>query len=174
MILGWYEFFAKIPFIGRWLFGLAVSLSSPYTGSLPFCVQSLNGSGHCTLSLRDSWFIRNPFSCIHAAALTNLGEATGGLAMLSLLECQKDHKLKGIVSRLESVFYKKAKGRIVAICDIPQDSIVFAQGETTKEIPVKALLSDATGTVVASVTAQWSVRRSEALPNGQKKALKSQ
>jgi hypothetical protein len=169
MILGWYEFFAKIPLIGRWLFGLAVSFSSPYTGSLGFYVQSLDGKGHCTLSLRDSWFIRNPFSCIHAAALTNLGEATGGLAMLSLLE---QHKLRGIVSRLESVFYKKAKGRIVAICDIPPDSVLsFAPGETTKEIPVKALLSDSTGTVVASVTAQWSVRR---IDPSAKKSLKSQ
>jgi hypothetical protein len=171
-ILGWYEFFCKIPFIGRWLFGLAVSFSSPYTGSLPFYVQSLNGQGHCTLSLRDSWFIRNPFSCIHAAALTNLGEGAGGLAVLCLLESQKDQKLRGIVSRLESVFYKKAQGRIVAIVDIPPESMTsFAPGEITKEIPVKALLSDATGTVVASVTAQWSVRRSEPKST---KSLKSQ
>ncbi len=73
------------------------------------------------------------------------------------------------MSRLESVFYKKARGRINATVDILPETLVFGNGESSKEVPVKALLSDASGSVVASVTAHWSVRRSS---SNTSKALK--
>ena len=110
-ILSWYEFFEKIPFIGRYLFGWAIALSSTYTASIPYYVQHL-ASGNSQLTMRDSYFIHNPFSCIHAAALINLGEAAGGLAMLCWLESQPV-KYRGIVTKLEAVYYKK-----VCVCSL--------------------------------------------------------
>ena len=103
MLLGWYNRLSQIPIVGKWIFGILVAYFSPYTGSIGFYVAQLSSHG-CVLECRDSLWIRNPFSSVHAAALVNLGEAAGGLAMLARME---ELKVRGIVSRLEAVYYKK-------------------------------------------------------------------
>ncbi len=55
--------------------------------------------------------LKNPFNSIHAVALTNLGELTSGLVMLENL---KSNNKKGIVTKIECEYYKKARGKITA------------------------------------------------------------
>ena len=105
-ILRWYQFCCSIPLIGKWLFSWLVTFIAPYTGSIPFSVQELSNNGKCIISMRDSWLIRNPFRSIHAAALANLGEAATGMAMVAWMEAQTT-KYRGIVTKLETVYYKK-------------------------------------------------------------------
>jgi hypothetical protein len=111
--------------------------------------------------MRDSYWIRNPFKSIHAAALINLGEACTGLAMLSWMEHNKN-AFKGIVTKIEAVYYKKARGTIRA--DTILNNITASDYDDV-DVPVKALLTDSTDTVVGHVIAYWTIRSVKSLKN---------
>ena len=104
-ILSWYNFFQRIPFFGKWLFNRMLAWTSPYTGNIPLSVKSLS-VGHCTTTMTERLSIRNPFSSIHAVALMNMGEATGGLAVLAWCEAQ-DTPHHAIITKLEAQYFKK-------------------------------------------------------------------
>ena len=90
--------------VGRWIFSLLVSLNATYTFSIGFFIEKLK-PGYCLVSMRDSFWVRNPFKSIHAVALANLGELASGLAVLSLLE--QNPKQKGIVTLISAKYLKK-------------------------------------------------------------------
>ncbi len=105
--------------------------------------------------MRDSFWVRNPFSCIHAAALVNLGEAATGLAMFAWMQSQSK-VYKGIVTKVEAVYYKKAVGRIGA--DTSLGDLATHAREGSFNVPVKALLTNSSGVVIGQVTAYWSLK----------------
>lgn len=106
-----FEFWAAIPIIGRWIFSWLILFVSPYTASIPIRVQEITEDG-CKTTLLDSFFTKNPFKSVHAAALTNLGEATMGLAILGWCE---QRMLRSIPTSLTVDFHSKAKGYL----DVP-------------------------------------------------------
>lgn len=131
---------------GRWLFGFILGRMVPYTGSISPRIRELQ-PGHACIELRDRRRVRNHLNSIHAIALSNLGEVTSGLAMLTGLP----PNIRGIAVKISTEYFKKARGRLVAEtrCEVPQ-----VQGEDV-EVVVQADIRDRDGDVVARTTAVW-------------------
>ncbi len=83
-------------------------------------------------------------------ALTNLGEATAGLAMTLALPPDA----RGIVTRLTTEFLKKARGTLVAESDVGLPEL-----DDVLDVEVEARIRDEAGDVVARVTAVWTLER---------------
>lgn len=116
-------------------------------------------AGHARVRLRDRRRVRNHLGSIHAVALTNLGELTGGLATLTGIPSG----IRGIVLRLESQYLKKARGSLIAEARwTPPDE--WVEGETLPEPSeatecwVEATIRDQGGDEVARVRALWHLR----------------
>jgi acyl-coenzyme A thioesterase PaaI-like protein len=104
--------------------------------------------GHAVIELRDRRRVRNHLASIHAIALANLGELTTGLAMTSALP----PSVRGIPTRLEIDFVKKARGRLRAECRCAPGPVT---GEETRV--VEAAIRDPAGEEVARVRVEWRV-----------------
>lgn len=130
---------------GRWLFSRVFDWMVPYTGSIRPRIVHLE-PGHARLELRDRRGVRNHLNSIHAVALTNLAEATSGLAMVGGLPAT----VRGILVALEITFMKKARGTLVAecVCQVPEVT-------ESQEEAVTVDVRDASGETVARLTARW-------------------
>jgi acyl-coenzyme A thioesterase PaaI-like protein len=124
---------------GRWLFSRAVRFLVPYTGALGASVLTLE-PGHAVIALGDRRGVRNHLRSIHAVALANLAEFVSGTAMLTALP----PGTRGIVTRLEIAYLKKARGTITghALVTLPEI-------HETLELYPEAELLDESGAVVA-------------------------
>lgn len=120
----------------------------PYTGALGATVVDLRPGG-ATVRLKERRRVRNHLRSVHAVALANLGEVTTGLAVVASLPAGA----RGILTALRVEFRKKARGVLTCSCDADVPSDV---GEPL-EVEARADVRDATGDVVAEVTATWLV-----------------
>jgi len=125
--------------LGRMMFSRAVGLMAPYSATIGARVEVLE-PGHARISIRDRRRVRNHLRSIHAAAMMNLGELTGGL----LATVSMPDGARMIVTRFSIEFLKKARGRLVAEgrCEIPQKP-------DHGELPVEVVIRDAAGDTVA-------------------------
>lgn len=141
-----WERLAPLP-AGKALFSRMFGLLVPYTGSIGARVVELR-PGYAKLVMRDRRGVRNHLNSVHAIALMNLAEATSGLAMNFGLP----ESARAIVTNLSMAYTKKARGPITAECDaaIPDASV-------SAEHQIQAVLRDAAGDVVATLTATWLV-----------------
>jgi acyl-coenzyme A thioesterase PaaI-like protein len=130
---------------GRWLFSRMLGRMVPYSGTIGARVLALE-PGHAVLALKDRRKVRNHLASVHAIALANLGELTSGLATLTGLGAG----VRGIVTRIEVEYLKKARGplRAEARVEIPQLSAPL-EHEAVAEI------FDASHEIVAVVRASW-------------------
>ncbi|KAJ3099706.1 hypothetical protein HDU96_010589 [Phlyctochytrium bullatum] len=186
-ILGWWDFLSAIPVVGNWIFNLMVAFTSPYTvlitpilpktspqrthpGSIPLAFKALS-PGHAVGQVHERRSIRNPFNSVHAAALINMGEAVGGMAILTYLETRSQspaptdgapHHLRAIPVRLSGDFKKKARGALTAEARVTDAVMVAAAKKGDTEVVTE--IKDAKGEVVCEVRALWKV--SEAPPKG--------
>ncbi|KAI8927562.1 hypothetical protein BC831DRAFT_451876 [Entophlyctis helioformis] len=156
-LLATWNYWSAVPLIGRWLFGWLLAFASPYTGTLSLSVDSLS-AGVAKTHMKEWWLLRNPFRSVHAAALLNMGEATGGLAVVAWCESQPvTHR--AIVTRLEIDFFKKARGRITGVCELDPSTPLLPPSLTKTDARVVTDLLDASGALVARTTAVWTVER---------------
>jgi len=133
--------------MGTRLFSWVMSRRVRYTGSIRPHIREL-APGHARVELRDRAAVRNHLGSIHAVALMNLGEATGGLALLAWLP--RTHR--AIVTDLSMQYVKKARGTLTGHADLTLPAPDF-QGTYVS----RAELVDADGDVVATCAAEWTL-----------------
>ena len=131
---------------GRWLFSYLVGRTAPYSGSIRGSVLELE-PGHCRIRLRDRPRLRNHLRSIHAIALANVAELASGLAMLTSLPTDA----RGIVTRIDVQYEKKARGTLVAT----SASHAPERVEENVEHVVEAEVHDETGERVAVAHVHW-------------------
>jgi acyl-coenzyme A thioesterase PaaI-like protein len=139
---------------GRWLFSRALGWVVPYSGSVGAHVLELE-QGRALVALRDRRRVRNHLRSVHAVALINAAELASGLAMLYGLP----DDARGIVTRIDARYLKKARGRLLAegCAEIPSDN-------RPQEIPVETIIRDAEQQVVATLTVHWKIGPVEGAP----------
>ena len=130
---------------GRWIFSRVLGYIVPYTGTIGASVKELQ-PGYARIELRDHRKVRNHLNCIHAIALMNLGEVATGLALLTGL----NPGVRGIITGLSIDYFKKARGRLVAIAETVHPEV---HAELVHE--VTAVIIDQSGDVVARCAANW-------------------
>lgn len=130
---------------GPWLFSRMLGRMVPYSGTIGARVLTLE-PGHAVLALKDRRKVRNHLASVHAIALANLGELASGLATLTGLGAG----IRGIVTRIEVEYRKKARGplRAEARVEIPAVSAPVDH-EAVAEI------FDGSEEIVAVVRAFW-------------------
>ncbi len=141
----WWKRLSQWP-LGRWFFSRMVGLIIPYTGTISPNIVKV-APGFAEVFIKDKRRHRNHLRCIHALALSNLGELTTGLALHFSLESEK----RAILTNLQVEFLKKARGVITGKATIENRENLLGP------ILVQANLSDQHGDVVARVTATWLV-----------------
>lgn len=119
----------------------------PYTGALGARIESLE-AGSSVVRLEDRKAIHNHLESIHAVALANLAELASGTAMLTALP----PGTRGIVTRLEIDYLKKARGTVVAKSKVKLREI---SGPTV--LLPEAEITDEEGDVVARARVTWHV-----------------
>ncbi|MBP9707682.1 MAG: DUF4442 domain-containing protein [Oligoflexales bacterium] len=111
LIAHYWDILNKLYF-GRSLYSFLLGKFVPYSGSIPFFVEELR-PGYAKVAMRDCRKVRNHLKSIHAMALMNLAEISGGLA----LHAGMDEHTRGILKSLSINFLHKARGDTFAVCE---------------------------------------------------------
>ena len=130
---------------GPWIFGRMIRFGIPYTASVRPLVQEVR-PGYARVRMQDRRRVRNHLNSIHAIALANLGEFTGGLAMTATVP----PSIRSILLKLEVEFVKKARGTVTAECHCTVPEV----RESIDHI-VQTDVRDEGGDTVTRVTATW-------------------
>ena len=137
---------------GVWLFNRLLGWMVPYTGALGARVIEVS-PGHAVVVLHDRRRVRNHLDSVHAVALVNLAELCSGTAMLTALPAG----MRGIVTRLEIDYLKKARGSLRAHSDVRLPDPLAAG----LLVPEACIVDDA-GDAVARARITWSVQSTSA------------
>ena len=148
-----FERLAVLPF-GKRVFSGLIGIFAPYSASVSPCVQRLDQDG-CHVSITAWPWLRNPYSCLHAIALANLGEQTGGILMLALL--QRAKSVRAIPVRVDTLYFAKARGVILGKSNLSVDSLL--QVSEKGELAVVTKMFDEKNVLVAETTATWMVEK---------------
>lgn len=130
---------------GAWLFSKLFGLLVPYSGSVAPRIRVLE-AGHAEVEIPDRRANRQHLGSVHAIALMNLAEMTGGLAMMAGLP----PAVRGIVTTLSMTYHKKARGTIRAVARVAVPTVT-----EDRDFDVTAECFDGSGTLVATGTARW-------------------
>lgn len=147
IIMTWWRRLSPQP-AGAWLFSFALGRIAPYSGSIGARVEQLR-PGYARVRLRDKRRVRNHLRSIHAVALINLGEIATGLAVLSTISSD----MRGIVTRIEADYLKKARGELIAEAEFS----LPAELDENTPCQVEAALRDTSGDTVTLVRASWLI-----------------
>ena len=132
---------------GKWLFAQILRIGIPYTATVSPRVLVVE-PGFARVEMDDRRGIRNHLASIHAIAIANVGELSGGLAMTATLPPD----VRSILTALHVEYKKKARGKLTAECRCAVPPITEPM-----MYDVQSNIFDASGTVVATVTATWKL-----------------
>lgn len=132
--------------LGAWLFNKIFAFNVPYSATIKARVKTLE-PGYCEVKLPYRRGNTNHLNSVHALATANLGEMTGGLAMLTGLP----DTVRGIVTRIDSEYLKKARGDLIGKADVTIPTVT----EDKTEYRVQSHIYDRDGDEVTRVTVTW-------------------
>jgi len=130
---------------GQFILSKLIAHRIPYSATIGARIIELQ-PGHAKLQLKDKKFIRNHLNSIHAVALTNFGELTSGLTLITSLP----DNVRGIVTHLSTDFLKKARGTLLAECHCAPPSVT-----QDMDFHVETKITDQAQDVVAVVKTTW-------------------
>jgi acyl-coenzyme A thioesterase PaaI-like protein len=148
-VLGWWNRMKGLPG-GTWLFSKALGIMIPYTGSVRPRVRKIE-PGVTEISICDCRRIRNHLRSVHAIALANIGEFSGGLAVLTAVP----KGTRFIITSLKIDYLKKARGTITARAKVP----TMTEITNDKAIQVVSEIYNSDNEMVARTTAEWQLRK---------------
>lgn len=144
--LSLYQSFGRYP-MGKTLFSRALCLKAPYFSSIRPLVAELR-PGHCEVHMRKRRAVTNHIGTVHAIAMCNMAELSGGL----VTEVSLPAALRWIPKGMTVEYLKKAETDLVATAR----PLVAIAGFTGGEFPVEVLVKDQTGdTVFRARIAMW-------------------
>ncbi|VAX07494.1 hypothetical protein MNBD_ALPHA03-1773 [hydrothermal vent metagenome] len=132
--------------MGRWLFKKIITNNIPYTGSIKADVQMLE-PGRCEVLMKFRKSNTNHLNSVHALALSNLGEFTSGLAIMTGLP----PTIRGIVTNISTEYLKKARGHLLAKADVEIPNVTAPKTEHY----IQAHIYDQDDDLVTTVTVKW-------------------
>jgi len=138
---------------GHWIFSRAVCFKAPYFSSIRPRIELLE-PGRCVASLRHRRAVTNHIGTVHAIALCNLAELTGGLAIDTALP----PSMRWIPRGMSVQYLHKAVGTMHAVATPAQP---VAEADTGYELPVDVEVTDPSGRIVfrANIAMWVSPRR---------------
>jgi acyl-coenzyme A thioesterase PaaI-like protein len=125
---------------GHWLFSRAVCLKAPYFASIAPRIESLE-PGRCVARLRHRRRVTNHIGTVHAIALCNLAELTGGLA----IDAGLPPSMRWIPKGMQVEYLRKAVGTMRALATLARPAAEAVEGY---ELPVEVAVTDPAGEAV--------------------------
>jgi len=124
-------------------------MKAPYFGTIRPVITAA-GHGSCTIEMSDRRAVHNHLGTIHAIAMCNMCELTGGLA----IELAIPEHLRWIPKEMTVQYLKKARGKLTAHSELPGDAL--SPGDVI--VPIE--ITDKAGDVVtrAEITMYVSPR----------------
>ncbi|HVI58782.1 MAG TPA: hotdog fold domain-containing protein [Luteimonas sp.] len=137
---------------GHWLFSRAVCLKAPYFASIRPRIELLE-PGRCVASLRHRRAVTNHIGTVHAIALCNLAELTGGL----MVDASLPPSMRWIPKGMAVEYLRKAVGTMRAVATWPRPA---TESEEGYELPVDVAVTDPAGeTVFRARITMWIAPR---------------
>ena len=133
---------------GEWLFARAVCWRAPYVATIAPRITRLE-PGRCEATLRHRRKVTNHIGTVHAIALCNLAELSGGL----VTDASIPPSMRWIPKGMQVEYLKKAVGRMHAVAtpDLPP-----VAGIAAYTLPVTVAITDAAGdAVLCARIAMW-------------------
>lgn len=144
--LATFQSLARLP-LGRQLFSRALSLKAPYFSSISPLVTEL-APGHCVVRMKKRRAVTNHIGTVHAIAMCNMAELSGGL----VTEVSLPAALRWIPKGMTVEYLKKAETDLVATAR----PLIPIEGFSGGEFPVEVLVEDLAGdTVFRARIAMW-------------------
>ncbi|MFZ1703509.1 MAG: DUF4442 domain-containing protein [Saprospiraceae bacterium] len=116
---------------------------------------------HCSISIKYSWYSKNPFQSIYFSALSGAGELSTGLLVQN--KAMEKSNVSMLVVHAESHFTKKATGTIIFTCNEGEavtksfESLQKA-GDQTKLV-LRSVGVNELGEEVANFMFTWSLKK---------------
>ena len=106
-----YKRLAQFP-LGKRIFSKMVCVITPYFSSIKPLITELD-HGYCSVSMRKRRAVTNHINTVHAIAMCNMAELSGGL----LTEVSLPKGTRWLPSGMSEQYLKKAKTDLTAIAD---------------------------------------------------------
>ena len=146
-VLSTYLSLARWP-AGRWLFSRLVCWKAPYFSSIAPRIETLE-PGRCVATLRHRRAVTNHIGTVHAIALCNLAEFTGGLGCDASIPAS----MRWIPKGMTVAYLKKAVGTMRATATPAFPPREAAEGY---ELPFEVVVQDSRGeTAFRARIAMW-------------------
>ncbi|KAF9109742.1 hypothetical protein BGX27_007254 [Mortierella sp. AM989] len=131
--------------MSSWLFYIAIGIANPYSRSINYRIKELE-KGKVVGTMQEERKVRNPFRCVHAAALVLFGETVGGLALFTHLG-KKD---RAILTNINAEYIKVSRGLLTATSVVPN-----FHDSNPEFVVTEVVIQNAKSETVAKLALTW-------------------